>query len=187
MDAANLPDLTPRTELIAAGCRRAAGRIATRLRHGASVSALRVRVCSRNRLRSRAVSWHLVRERIRGAGERRCPGIGAAAAREAGNLKDALALYREGVEARPDWDEGRWYVATLLYEMDRYADAREAFVDVLRRQPTHAGALGLKGLCEFELRRYDRALADLLEAGNIGRLAVARVLPRSFATTQPSC
>ena len=92
----------------------------------------------------------------------------AAAAREAGNLKDALALYRKGVEARPDWDEGRWYVATLLYEMDRYADAREAFVDVLRRQPTHAGALGLKGLCEFELRRYDRALADLLEAGNLG-------------------
>ena len=92
----------------------------------------------------------------------------AAAAREAGNLKDALALYRKGVEARPDWDEGRWYVATLLYEMDRYADAREAFVDVLRRQPTHAGALGLKGLCEFELRRYNRALADLLEAGSLG-------------------
>jgi tetratricopeptide (TPR) repeat protein len=92
----------------------------------------------------------------------------AAAAREAGKLDDALALYRRGVEVRPEWDEGRWYVATLLYEMDRYADARDAFVDVLRRQPTHAGALGLKGLCEFELRRYDRALADLLEARNLG-------------------
>ena len=39
---------------------------------------------------------------------------------------------------------------------------------MLRRQPTHAGALGLKGLCEFELRQLRRALADLLEAGKLG-------------------
>jgi tetratricopeptide (TPR) repeat protein len=92
----------------------------------------------------------------------------AAAAREAGRLDESLALYRKGVQARPDWDEGRWYAATLLYELDRYAEARDAFSEVLQRQPSHAGAMGLRGLCEFELRRYDRALADLLEAGNLG-------------------
>jgi tetratricopeptide (TPR) repeat protein len=92
----------------------------------------------------------------------------AASAREANRLEEALAWYRKALAMRPQWNEGRWYAATLLYELDRYADARDAFTEVLRRQPDHAGALGLKGLCEFELRRYDRALADLLEAGRMG-------------------
>jgi predicted Zn-dependent protease len=89
-------------------------------------------------------------------------------ARDAGRLEEALGLYRKALASRADWDEGRWYVATLLYELDRYAEAREAFADVLERQPTHAGARGLKGLCEFELRNHERALRDLLEAGKLG-------------------
>jgi tetratricopeptide (TPR) repeat protein len=92
----------------------------------------------------------------------------AAKAREAGRLDEALELYRKALTTRADWDEGRWYVATLLYELDRYAEAKDAFAEVLRRQPAHAGALGLKGLCEFELRDYERALGDLLEAGKMG-------------------
>ena len=92
----------------------------------------------------------------------------AAIARASGRLDDALALYRKAVAARPDWDEGRWYAATLLYELDRYAEAKEAFADVLRREPAHAGALGLKGLCEFELRQYDAALTDLMQARKMG-------------------
>jgi tetratricopeptide (TPR) repeat protein len=92
----------------------------------------------------------------------------AAKARDAGRLEEALELYRKALASRADWDEGRWYVATLLYELDRYAEARQAFAEVLKQQPTHAGALGLKGLCEFELRNYERALGDLLEAGKMG-------------------
>jgi tetratricopeptide (TPR) repeat protein len=92
----------------------------------------------------------------------------AAKARDAGRLEEALELYRKALASRADWDEGRWYVASLLYELDRYAEARDAFAEVLKQQPTHAGALGLKGLCEFELRNYERALGDLLEAGKMG-------------------
>ena len=89
-------------------------------------------------------------------------------ARDAGRLEEALGLYRKALASRADWDEGRWYVATLLYELDRYAEAREAFGDVLERQPAHAGARGLKGLSEFELGNHERALRDLLEAGKLG-------------------
>ncbi len=92
----------------------------------------------------------------------------AVIARNSGRLEEALAFYRKAVAARPDWDEGRWYAATLLYELDRYAEAKEAFSEVLRREPAHAGALGLKGLCEFELRQYDAALTDLLQARKMG-------------------
>jgi tetratricopeptide (TPR) repeat protein len=92
----------------------------------------------------------------------------AAAARDAGQLDEALGLYRSALRLRSDWPEGRWYVATLLYELDRYAEARDAFSEVLSREPSHAGALGLKGLCEFELRDYERALSDLLQATTKG-------------------
>jgi tetratricopeptide (TPR) repeat protein len=101
----------------------------------------------------------------------------AAKARDAGRLEEALGLYRRALASRPDWDEGRWYVATLLYELDRYAEAREAFVHVLQRQPTHAGGLGLKGLCEFELGNHERALRDLLEAGKLGVTRSAGISP----------
>lgn len=92
----------------------------------------------------------------------------AAASRDNGRLQEALSLYRAALTARPDWDEGRWYVATLLYELDQFAEAKDAFADVLRREPAHAGAIGLKGLCEFELRQYDAALPDLLQARLMG-------------------
>jgi tetratricopeptide (TPR) repeat protein len=92
----------------------------------------------------------------------------AAKARDAGRLEEALELYRKALANRADWDEGRWYIATLLYELDRYVEAKDAFAEVLKREPTHAGALGLKGLCEFELRDYERALGDLLEATRMG-------------------
>ena len=92
----------------------------------------------------------------------------AAAARDAGQLEEALTLYRSALAERPEFNEGRWYVGTLLYELDRYSEAKEAFSEVLRREPAHAGALGMKGLCEFELREYDAALADLLQARKMG-------------------
>jgi tetratricopeptide (TPR) repeat protein len=71
----------------------------------------------------------------------------AAAARDSGQVEEALALYRRALLARPDFDEGRWYIGTLLYELDRYSEAKETFSEVLRREPTHAGALGMRGLC----------------------------------------
>ena len=92
----------------------------------------------------------------------------AAAARDQGQLEEALTLYRKALAARPKWDEGRWYEATLLYELDRYAEANDAFSAVLRREPAHAGALGLRGLCEFEMQQYEAALADLLHARKMG-------------------
>jgi tetratricopeptide (TPR) repeat protein len=101
----------------------------------------------------------------------------AQSARDIGRLDDALALYRKAVELQPSWDEGRWYIATILYEIDRYSEARDAFAEVLRRQPTHAGAAGLKGLCEFQLRRFDQALIDLLQAREMG-VSRSATMPR---------
>jgi tetratricopeptide (TPR) repeat protein len=92
----------------------------------------------------------------------------AAAAREAGRLDDAIALYRQGIALRADWDEGRWYLGSSLYERERFGEARDAFAALVARQPTHAGAVGMKGLCEFSLGQHEAALRTLLQARSLG-------------------
>ena len=92
----------------------------------------------------------------------------AAAARDAGRLDEALALYRRGLAMKADWHEGRWYLGSILYEKERYAEAREAFAALVASQPTHAGAFGLKGLCEFSLGQPETALRSLLKARSLG-------------------
>lgn len=92
----------------------------------------------------------------------------AAEAREAGRLDEAVAAYRRGVGLRPSWDEGWWYLATTLYEQGRDADARAAFTRFLSLKPETGSGFALRGLCEFRLRQYDRALADLRKARALG-------------------
>lgn len=88
----------------------------------------------------------------------------AAKAREAGLIDQAVALYRRALRIRPSWDEGHWYLGTMLYEQQKYADARAAFAQLLRAQPSHAGAMALTGLCAFALGEHDAALRALLKA-----------------------
>jgi tetratricopeptide (TPR) repeat protein len=92
----------------------------------------------------------------------------AAAAREAGRLDDAIGLYRQGIALRADWDEGRWYLGSSLYERERYGEARAAFAALVARQPAHAGAVGMQGLCEFALGQHEAALRTLLRARSLG-------------------
>jgi tetratricopeptide (TPR) repeat protein len=92
----------------------------------------------------------------------------ADAAREAGRLEEAAALYRRGLEANAEWDEGLWYLGSVLYELDRPLEARDAFARLLARQPEHAGAAGLKGLCEFNAGSYEDSLRSLLRSRTLG-------------------
>ena len=92
----------------------------------------------------------------------------AGEAREAGRLDEAVTLYRRALDARADWDEGLWYLGSVLYELDRHAEAAAAFAKLLARQPEHAGAAGMKGLCEFHTGHHEDALRSLLRARTLG-------------------
>ena len=92
----------------------------------------------------------------------------AAKAREGGRVDEAIALYQRGVQQRPTWAEGWWYLGTLFYEGDHYAEAREAFGHLVSIQPQGGAAWALLGLCEFQLRDYERALRDLQLGRSLG-------------------
>ena len=92
----------------------------------------------------------------------------ANAAREAGRLEEAIALYRDALRLKPEWTEGRWYLGTSYYELDRYAEAAAAFKRLLASEPRHGAAWGFRGLCEYQLRQFEPALVSLLKAREFG-------------------
>jgi tetratricopeptide (TPR) repeat protein len=92
----------------------------------------------------------------------------AAAAREANRIEEALALYARAVRLRPSFTEGHWMLGTLRYELQRYAQAREAFRKVVAQRPRDGAAWAFKGVCEFHLGSYETALSDLVHARNLG-------------------
>jgi tetratricopeptide (TPR) repeat protein len=92
----------------------------------------------------------------------------ADAARQASRLNEAADLYRLALKERPRWDEGWWYLATLLYERDKYAEAADAFARVAELQPKVGGPLAMLALCEFQLGRYDEAFRHIQQARQLG-------------------
>jgi tetratricopeptide (TPR) repeat protein len=99
-------------------------------------------------------------------------------ARKGGRLDESIDLYRQALAIKPDWPEGLWALGTTLYELDRFADARDAFRRVLVQHGDNGTAWALKGLCEYRLKNYDTALSDLVQArsrGVTGNRAVSEV------------
>jgi tetratricopeptide (TPR) repeat protein len=92
----------------------------------------------------------------------------AAAARDAGHPDEAIRYYREALKARPTWDEGWWYVATLSYDAEHYAEAIPAFRTFLQIDPNAGAGWNFLGLCEFETKDYKNAFIDLQKGQDLG-------------------
>jgi predicted Zn-dependent protease len=92
----------------------------------------------------------------------------ASTAREAGRADEAIHDYSQAVALRPDWAEGWWYLGTMQYDRDRYADAIPALRQLVQIAPNLGAARAFLGLSEFETRDYDNSFADLQKAQSIG-------------------
>jgi len=99
----------------------------------------------------------------------------AAAARDANKSAEAIRLYKEGVQLKPDWLEGWWSLGTLYYDDDRYPEGRDALRRFTHLEPKVGAAWGLLGLCEYQTRDYERALVDLRKADELGLPAEGRL------------
>jgi tetratricopeptide (TPR) repeat protein len=85
----------------------------------------------------------------------------ADAARNANDVPQAVALYRQALALNPKWDQGWWYLGTLLYDADQYTGGRDALSRLVELTPNAGPAWGLLGLCEFETGDYAQALAHI--------------------------
>ena len=91
----------------------------------------------------------------------------AETARQANKTDEAIRLYQQAVHLKPSWSEGWWYLGTLYYDSDRYADGQDAFGHLTSLEPNMAVAWAMLGLCEFETKNYERALARLEKADQL--------------------
>jgi tetratricopeptide (TPR) repeat protein len=87
----------------------------------------------------------------------------ASAARDADRVPEAIELYQQALQLKPDWPEGWFYLGTLFYDSDRYADAQPAFAQFVNLADKPAGWAFL-GLCEFETGGYTLAQEHLQKA-----------------------
>ena len=85
----------------------------------------------------------------------------ADAARNADHLPQAIELYRQAVQLKPAWPDGWWFLGTLFYDSDRYAEGTQAFAEFVKLQENAAPGWAFLGLCEFETGEYQHALEHI--------------------------
>jgi len=92
----------------------------------------------------------------------------AAEARAGNRIQDATGLYRQAVRMRPSWAEGWWFLGELLYDQDKYADARNALRRLVSLDQKAGPGFALLGLCEYQTKEYAQALEHIDEGRRLG-------------------
>ena len=92
----------------------------------------------------------------------------ANAARDANQLDQAAALYRQALAIQPSWAEGWFSLGTIEYDRNLYKDAASAFAKVVHLAPKQGTSHVMLGLCEFELGLEASALRYLQEGRRLG-------------------
>jgi len=87
----------------------------------------------------------------------------AEAARTADRLQDAIRLYRQGVDLRPSWQDGWWWLGSLYYEQDRFPESQTALTRFVALAPKPGPAYAFLALSEYETKNYAGALEHLQE------------------------
>ncbi len=108
----------------------------------------------------------------------------AAAAREKGDVDEAIRWYRQGAALRPGWDEGWWYLGALSYERRRAREAADAFARFVVLKPDSGPGWAMRGLAEFDAGAYPAArqhLAKGLRLGSVGNLEIRNSVYHTLA------
>ena len=101
--------------------------------------------------------------------------VEATAARDAQQLDKAILLYRQALALQPTWTEGWWSLGTIYYDADNYADAANAFREVIALDSRQGTARAMLGLCEFELGQEAEALRDIEASKSLGVIEDAQL------------
>ena len=99
----------------------------------------------------------------------------ATSAREQGRPDEAIRYYQQALQIHSEWEEGWWYVGTLLYDSNHFAEAMPAFTKVTDLDSKLGPAWSFLGLCQFEAKDYPAALANLDRGHELGSVQVPEV------------
>lgn len=89
-------------------------------------------------------------------------------ARDANRDDQAIRLFQRALAEKPDSEEALWYLGSMLYEKERFAEARDVLRNFMILRPDAGPGWALLGLSEFRLREYPRALDHLQRAMSQG-------------------
>lgn len=92
----------------------------------------------------------------------------ASQARDENRDDDAIRLYKQGLRIKPSWNEGLWYLSTLLYEKEKYPETRDLLRQFVSYDPEAGPGWALLGMSEFQTREYSRALDHLRRGRSLG-------------------
>jgi tetratricopeptide (TPR) repeat protein len=92
----------------------------------------------------------------------------ASQARDENRDDEAIRLYKQCLKIKPSWNEGLWYLSTLLYEKEKYPETRDLLRQFVSYDPEAGPGWALLGMSEFQTREYSRALDHLRRARSLG-------------------
>jgi len=104
-------------------------------------------------------------------------------ARDENREDEAISLYQQGLKLKPEWDEGLWYLGTLLYEKDRYSEACKVLRRFVAQDPKVGYGWAMLGMDEFQTQDYGRALDHLQRGMALGLGDHKKMASRVFYLT----
>lgn len=81
---------------------------------------------------------------------------------------EAIDILNQGLKRKPEWRQGWWRLGNVLYQADKYPQARYAFEHLVSLDSKTGAPWVLLGLCEFEARDYGLALQHLERGQALG-------------------
>ncbi len=92
----------------------------------------------------------------------------AAQAQREGHQEQAIRLYLQALQIRPEWPEGWRKVGMLLADRREFVRAEAAFQNLLDIEPKNGAGWALLGLTENELSRYEEAYKHIQRGRSLG-------------------
>jgi tetratricopeptide (TPR) repeat protein len=89
-------------------------------------------------------------------------------AREENRDDNAIRLYQQGLNFKPTWKEGLWYLSTLRYQKEQYSAARDTLRRFVAYDPQAGPGWALLGMSEYQTHEYSRSLDHLRRAMSLG-------------------
>jgi predicted Zn-dependent protease len=84
------------------------------------------------------------------------------------HAETALRFFRAGVDLNPQWADGWWHIGLIDFNLDRFAEAREALARLVALVPDSGPGWSLLGVCDHRLGHYDLALSELVSGRRLG-------------------